>query len=81
MNFRVFLSDNFKRVLFKLNQLVEMGCTTSAESKEEKKRNDEIDNQIRKDKGAMKSEVKMLLLGTINTYNTRNWRVWEIHHS
>jgi hypothetical protein len=58
-----------------------MGCTASAESKEEKQRNDEIDNQIRKDKGAMKNEVKMLLLGTLNTLIYRYRRVWQIYHS
>jgi hypothetical protein len=61
--------------------LSEMGCLTSVEVKEERKRNDEIENQIRKDKGSMKSEVKMLLLGTINTLNSRYRRVWKIYHS
>lgn len=42
-----------------------MGCGASVEDKEEKKRNDEIEQQLRKDKALMKNEVKMLLLGAL----------------
>ncbi|KAI9299765.1 guanine nucleotide-binding protein subunit alpha [Cunninghamella echinulata] len=40
-----------------------MGCCQSNETQEEKARNDEIENQIKRDKINMKNEVKMLLLG------------------
>ena len=41
-----------------------MGCGAStAQDKEEKARNDEIEGQLKKDKLALKCEVKMLLLG------------------
>lgn len=35
----------------------------SAEAKEQKIRNDEIENQLRKDRAEQRNEVKMLLLG------------------
>lgn len=40
-----------------------MGVCLSSEDKETKARNDEIDNQLKKDKVAARNEVKMLLLG------------------
>jgi guanine nucleotide-binding protein G(i) subunit alpha len=40
-----------------------MGCCLSAEEKEKKLRNDEIENQLKKEKASASSEVKMLLLG------------------
>lgn len=40
-----------------------MGICLSAEEKETRKRNAQIDSQIRKDKQKAELEVKMLLLG------------------
>ncbi|ORZ10398.1 guanine nucleotide-binding protein subunit alpha [Absidia repens] len=40
-----------------------MGCCQSNESQDEKARNEEIENQIKRDKINMRNEVKMLLLG------------------
>ncbi|KAK0564088.1 guanine nucleotide-binding protein subunit alpha [Tilletia horrida] len=40
-----------------------MGCGPSKQDKEGQQRNDEIEAQLRKDRMAMRSEIKMLLLG------------------
>lgn len=40
-----------------------MGCCQSTEAQEEKARNDEIENQLKRDKLNQRNEVKMLLLG------------------
>ncbi|RKO97265.1 hypothetical protein CXG81DRAFT_26405 [Caulochytrium protostelioides] len=40
-----------------------MGCSASTEDKETRRKNDDIDNQLKKDRMALKNEVKMLLLG------------------
>ncbi|KAL1919262.1 uncharacterized protein VTP21DRAFT_1954 [Calcarisporiella thermophila] len=40
-----------------------MGCCMSTEDKERIRRNDEIENQLRRDRMNMRNEVKMLLLG------------------
>lgn len=40
-----------------------MGLCMSAEDAENKKRNDEIDLQLKKEKADLKNEIKMLLLG------------------
>ena len=40
-----------------------MGCGMSSEDKEGKQRNEEIDNQLKRDKMNLRSEIKMLLLG------------------
>ena len=40
-----------------------MGLCMSAEDAENKKRNDEIDLQLKKEKAELKNEIKMLLLG------------------
>lgn len=42
-----------------------MGCGMSAEEREQRKLNDEIDSSIKKEKMALAKEVKMLLLGII----------------
>jgi len=41
-----------------------MGCSQSTEEKEGKQRNEEIENQLRKDKMLARNEIKMLLLGS-----------------
>lgn len=41
-----------------------MGCGMSTEEKEGKQRNEEIENQLKRDKLSQRSEIKMLLLGT-----------------
>lgn len=41
-----------------------MGCGMSTEEKEGKARNEEIENQLKRDKMSQRSEIKMLLLGT-----------------
>jgi hypothetical protein len=40
-----------------------MGCGMSAEEKEGKARNEEIENQLRRDRMQQRNEIKMLLLG------------------
>lgn len=40
-----------------------MGCGQSSESKEGKQRNEEIENQLKRDKLNLRNEIKMLLLG------------------
>ncbi|KAJ2654375.1 guanine nucleotide-binding protein subunit alpha, partial [Coemansia sp. RSA 1285] len=40
-----------------------MGCGASKEILEEKRNNDEIDSQLRKERMNLRNEVKMLLLG------------------
>jgi guanine nucleotide-binding protein subunit alpha len=40
-----------------------MGCGMSTEEKEGKQRNEEIENQLKKDRMATRNEIKMLLLG------------------
>ena len=40
-----------------------MGCGQSSESKEGKARNEEIENQLKRDKMNLRNEIKMLLLG------------------
>ena len=40
-----------------------MGCGMSTEEKEGKQRNEEIENQLKKDRMMQRNEIKMLLLG------------------
>ena len=40
-----------------------MGCGASKEDNTGKARNDEIENQLKRDKMAQRNEIKMLLLG------------------
>lgn len=40
-----------------------MGCGMSTEDKEGKQRNEEIENQLKRDKMMQRNEIKMLLLG------------------
>ena len=40
-----------------------MGACMSAEASESRKKNNEIDQRIKREKDALKNEVKMLLLG------------------
>lgn len=40
-----------------------MGCGASKEDTAGKARNDEIENQLKRDKMAQRNEIKMLLLG------------------
>jgi len=40
-----------------------MGCGMSAEDNTGKQRNEDIDNQLKKDRLMQKNEIKMLLLG------------------
>ena len=40
-----------------------MGCGQSSEAKEGKARNEEIENQLKRDKMNLRNEIKMLLLG------------------
>ena len=42
-----------------------MGCGMSTEEKEGKQRNEEIENQLKRDKMSQRNEIKMLLLGAI----------------
>lgn len=40
-----------------------MGCGMSTEEKEGKERNEQIENQLKRDKLLQRNEIKMLLLG------------------
>lgn len=40
-----------------------MGCGMSTEEKEGRARNEEIENQLKKDRLSQRNEIKMLLLG------------------
>ena len=40
-----------------------MGCGMSTEEKEGKERNEQIENQLKRDKLSQRNEIKMLLLG------------------
>ncbi len=42
-----------------------MGCGASKEDSAGKARNDEIENQLKRDKMAQRNEIKMLLLGRL----------------
>lgn len=42
-----------------------MGCGMSTEEKEGKQRNEEIENQLKRDKLSQRNEIKMLLLGEV----------------
>ena len=48
-----------------------MGCGMSTEEKEGKQRNEEIENQLKRDRMMQRNEIKMLLLGTWST--CRGW--------
>jgi len=51
-----------------------MGCGMSTEDKEGKARNEEIENQLKRDKLMQRNEIKMLLLGTRSTkHNSVLW--------
>lgn len=43
-----------------------MGCGMSTEDKEGKQRNEEIENQLKKDRMMQRNEIKMLLLGSLS---------------
>jgi hypothetical protein len=45
-----------------------MGCGMSTEEKEGKARNEEIENQLKRDKMMQRNEIKMLLLGMSANY-------------
>lgn len=50
-----------------------MGCGMSTEDKDGKARNDEIENQLKRDKLMQRNEIKMLLLGmSEGTSDTRS---------
>ena len=40
-----------------------MGCGMSTEEREGKERNEQIENQLKRDKMQQRNEIKMLLLG------------------
>ncbi len=46
-----------------------MGCGASKEDTAGKARNDEIENQLKRDKMAQRNEIKMLLLGRPKSFN------------
>lgn len=49
-----------------------MGCGQSTEDKEGKQRNEEIENQLKKDRMMQRNEIKMLLLGTLSIHTMRS---------
>ena len=52
---------DFASKVYKLK--FKMGCGMSTEEKEGKQRNEEIENQLKRDKMLQRNEIKMLLLG------------------
>lgn len=73
-----------------------MGCGMSTEDKEGKQRNEEIENQLKKDRMMQRNEIKMLLLGTLFpplqqkknkkkfiqlTSSYRRRRIGQVYHS
>jgi len=48
-----------------------MGCGMSSEEKEGKQRNEEIENQLKKDRMLQRNEIKMLLLGESENHRSR----------
>jgi len=46
-----------------------MGCGMSTEEKEGKARNEEIENQLKRDRMQQRNEIKMLLLGMLQFPN------------
>jgi guanine nucleotide-binding protein G(i) subunit alpha len=56
-----------------------MGCGMSMEEKEGKQRNEEIENQLKRDKMLQRNEIKMLLLGASHhRWMTVECRCWWI---
>lgn len=53
-----------------------MGCGMSTEDKEGKQRNEEIENQLKKDRMMQRNEIKMLLLGSLSpiSVSTQSYR-------
>jgi guanine nucleotide-binding protein G(i) subunit alpha len=45
-----------------------MGCGMSTEDKAGKLRNEEIENELKKDRMRLRNEIKMLLLGAGESY-------------
>lgn len=59
-----------------------MGCCQSVEDQDGKLRNDEIENQLKRDRANMRNEIKMLLLGTFPfLFLTTHYRHLHPHHS
>ena len=61
----------------------------STEEKEGKERNEQIENQLKRDKLLQRNEIKMLLLGKAqleadaNNFiddRDRSWRIWQINN-
>lgn len=53
-----------------------MGCGMSTEEKEGKARNEEIENQLKRDRMQQRNEIKMLLLGTC-TVSASTWPLFN----
>ena len=58
---QIYLSTTINQQFYTL--YFKMGCGASKEDNTGKARNDEIENQLRRDKMAQRNEIKMLLLG------------------
>ena len=52
-----------------------MGCGMSTEEKEGKARNEEIENQLKRDRMQQRNEIKMLLLGMSSSQHANCWRI------
>lgn len=56
-----------------------MGCGISQEEKDGKARNEEIENQLKRDKMLQRNEIKMLLLGSYHSNGAVQWGIDNIN--
>lgn len=63
-----------KRELIKKKRESSMECCLSEEAKEQKRINQEIERQLRRDKRDARRELKLLLLGKSPTQSTQHIR-------
>lgn len=58
--------------------MLKMGCGMSTEEKEGKARNEEIENQLKRDRMQQRNEIKMLLLGMLRDtpLDSFDWPHW-----
>lgn len=55
-----------------------MACCLSEEAKEQKRINQEIERQLRKDKRDARRELKLLLLGELSVWSNWSLGLWVV---